>query len=444
MSRQPASHLALLLTFWLAPLLVSAQGVVPAPEPAKDVFTISVTLAEQASLIGESIHFSGTLQNSDPKNAVHDVALIRILPSDYALTQLCTRPVGSASDLCNDRTTLPAALNDVPPGKSALWGTLVSQNRHAATTVSFVFQYKLNSAQSTLSVAAGSHAVQNTFEHFLAQNKDLAIPAAAAIFGLITGLFTWWLQHQDRRQEQERSIRAETYKLMLPESHRRASEFYIPIGSTTGGVKKAWDDFQKNVVDLARPAVPGEPPIANIQEAKTEELLFHLLRFGKVMRDMRMALGGFYFKNRVGERICARCWHEIRNHYYPTDDVAALKTYFNALTYLEDDEDVYSFSRKLANDYSSAYEAFHQAKAQVALLVGEPDRASAAVQRLALLGKVAVYEANRAYEYWYVKPREYLELSDAETKIVCDYYPDFENDPERMDLEQYLQQARRP
>ena len=140
MPRQPARYLALLLTFWLAPLSVPAQGVVPAPEPAKDGFTISVTLSEQASLIGEGIHFSGTLQNSDPNKTVQGVALIRILPDDYALSQLCTRPVGLSSDVCIAQAKLPVVLGNVAKGKSALWGSLVSQNRHAATTVSFVFQ----------------------------------------------------------------------------------------------------------------------------------------------------------------------------------------------------------------------------------------------------------------------------------------------------------------
>ena len=71
---------------------------------------------------------------------------------------------------------------------------------------------------------------------------------------------------------------------MLSKSHENAERHYMPIASAVDGLDEA------------------------LKDAKPEEAFYYLALFLRRMWKLREEIGGFYFKDRTGEKVARGCW----------------------------------------------------------------------------------------------------------------------------------------
>ena len=63
---------------------------------------------------------------------------------------------------------------------------------------------------------------------------------------------------------------------------------------------------------------------------KRDDSSFVIMQFGLTMQSIRKVIGGFYFKERLGERIATLAWHKIRTFLLGTQE-QDYRLYFNAV-----------------------------------------------------------------------------------------------------------------
>jgi len=122
--------------------------------------------------------------------------------------------------------------------------------------------------------------------------KVFAIPLTLAIIGF--SLNERAKKHQEqtekereaRRQEleQTRSLRAETWKQMLPVCHEYAAKYYLPLSTASQRLAEC------------------------LSQSNNSLTFFYLINLTRIMAETRHAIGGFYFKDLRGEVLAAECW----------------------------------------------------------------------------------------------------------------------------------------
>jgi hypothetical protein len=118
--------------------------------------------------------------------------------------------------------------------------------------------------------------------------KDLFLPVTLLVLG-----FIW------QRLQQRRTDRQAVWSTMLEKSHANAERYYMPIDS-------AIMTFASSVDEVKKLATTG-----SLTPDAFDEATLWLLLLVKRNRIFLKKIGGYYFKNRIGESIAADCWELI-------------------------------------------------------------------------------------------------------------------------------------
>ena len=368
---------------------------VPPPPPAAPAPKISVasTLAEESVLVNEAIHFSGTVANDGDASA-RDLQ-IAVVPSGYTL-HLGTPPGGP-----NGSCETPAASNKIADelprgGRIAFCGTLLPAEQHLKRKINFIIHYSANGQSFDAASSPGAFTVQTRTDYNLTKLygwiKDLAFPIMLALFGVFLKLIT-----------DNRELRAETWKQMLPKSHDLAGKYYMPIAGSAVGISQSWTRYSK----------AGATPADKTQEVRL--MFFYIMLFHRLMRDMRYEIGGFYFKDRIGEQIANFCWTVLRDGYFPATLEETKRNYAQAVRLKKRKEELDEFLDQLdsAGPGSPLFKTF----AFFSAIVARPNDYKSMIDHFDLLRAILIYESNRVYHYWYRLP-ETLDLTAAQCRLV--------------------------
>src|SRR5207248_5432220 len=90
-------------------------------------------------------------------------------------------------------------------------------------------------------------------------------------------------------------VATETWKQMLPISHRYAAKFYLPLSSA------------------------AEDAVEAFEEPNPEAAFFYILLLLKRIDLAKESIGGLYFKNNAGEELAQLCWRSFRNKFLGKD-----------------------------------------------------------------------------------------------------------------------------
>ena len=229
--------------------------------------------------------------------------------------------------------------------------------------------------------------------------KILAVPAVLLLVGAMTTIVVNFVNvWRERRiataqlaadaasheREQQRAVRAETWKQMLPVSHTYAAKFYLPLSL-------AAERFAKS-----------------LKKSNTRLAFFYLLFSGKRAIATRNEIGGFYFKDLRGETLAAQCWEQQRLACLGEEDTPLFLAVRASIDQLADIDSYEAFVRMFA-DESGGVVAFSDDNIQSSLDIipgmdGPGGSGAKTVQYLEGFYAVLDFESNRPYQYWYETP----------------------------------------
>lgn len=418
---------------------VAARGDVRAadstPAPAGEATPIVASGALSAHLIapGQGVRAWLTLRNSSPQS-IHEVWLLLPLEApDYQIKKIyrwnvssgpaakpATQPLGSES--------AQVVASELSSGESiTVWADFLPLQPHAARTLTAAVSWKTQDGRaSQISVTLGDLQVQGRWdrwrESFIYQVvKDFALPLVVL---LLPFLIQWMAQKRARL--------AETWNLMLPDSHHTTMTYYMPLQAS---LRHALGELEayRTATDLAK------------KKTYARELFYYFLMFQRRLRHSLSQLGGFYFKDRIGERMAVCCLIEVDKLYPGMAESDRVET-AQVLKRLGINEALDSFLAKLDGRsttpkttaisaiFQKRWNHFYGAPTSAATLpagagAGPTTQLAAirpwlgsrdfdnAILCLRAFGSIIEYEMNRPYEHWYGE-KETLHLApECEQKL---------------------------
>jgi len=184
--------------------------------------------------------------------------------------------------------------SQLDPGQSiAVWGELLGSQPHEKETV----VSKISWIDSSKNVSSrfsqlGETTIQTTWEHWRSSwvydlMKDLTLPLVLVGLGTALGLYDKAKENRKQRLEKQledehkrdaevRAQTAQTWNSMLPESHKLATEYYMPVDAA---VSSALDEFIER-----EKAVKGKNQAQ--QKAAEERAFFYLLLMSRRCRAL--------------------------------------------------------------------------------------------------------------------------------------------------------------
>jgi hypothetical protein len=421
----------------LAILLISAAALSKeVPKPTQDArvtfpqITITTALSQDSTVKGKQVDFSGTIVN-DSNQTIKHVTIISIIPHEYSILRICRQNAIEPCEAPSGNTLSGDIVDQVSPGERlAFWGSLKADSPHSKTRINFVIQYLTGTGTSSIISFAGFNAVRTGWESFWSSAysglKDLALPIVLAFLGVGLNIVT---NRRDRKlleQDREKTLRSETWGQILPVSHKLACRYYIPLCSAAWGTSMAWDAFLAAGQDLRG------------REEQARRFFFYILQFGLMMRDIKNAMGGFYFKERFGEKIAGSLWKNIRD-FFPGKREDELRDYFGSLKHINRKDDLDTFLKKFDSKEDPAHATLQLLFSRLKLVLADEQKTAENIRFLDVMRKIVVCEANRIYDYWYVV-KERLLLSTDEENIVLTLFSDA---AEQSEARAYLKTARR-
>ncbi len=401
------------------------------------------TITSHSTLKNELLPFAVTLRN-DSASPLSSVRLVRT-PQNYELQKVCM--LGSDEKVsCLARQQLASTgylLTDtISPGQSfTMWGDLRPAATHKPETLTLIVGWEIKKTEaasypSSLVVSLGENQVLGCLETFwtavVEVAKLLLIPIALAGIGFFLNLSMKQreerienrekLREESRQDaERDRTVRAETLKLMLQISHGYASQYYLPLSIALAGMAK---NLKKSI------ALEGEDD--GLRDSKRKVAFFYHLLAWRRMSKITKAIGGFYLKDLRGEALVAECWSrhklavagEVEDQRYIATR-AAIKRF-------TDDTDSYqAFEEQFENSAGQGYWDEH---IQLAWTLFQEwlndknkvkqtwmDDKSTVPEQVALnleaFSSILDWEANRPYQYWYDHTAK-LTLNDETEKLL--------------------------
>lgn len=204
-------------------------------------------------------------------------------PVDGCRDDLPSSIVGEPSNPC-----LPT---DLAPGQSVVVSARVhAEDEPGHYVLSGIYSWREGSTSKTSTVQWEPVTVTSSWaleEGFFGLLKDLALPIVVVLLGV------WF-----RASEQRRANVQEIWSQMLHISHHNAERHYMP--SLTA--------INRLLVDHGR----WTSSSGNEKERLQRDLLLDLLVFLRKVLHQLQEIGGFYFKNRLGEDIVVGVWKMVR------------------------------------------------------------------------------------------------------------------------------------
>jgi hypothetical protein len=390
------------------------------------------TIASHSTLINELLPFAVTLRN-DSASLLSSVRLVQT-PQNYELRKVCM--LGSdekASCLASQQlAAMGYVLTDtILPGQSfTIWGELRPTATHKPETLALIVAWKIARADATpypssLVVPLGENQVVGCLEGFWTAVSDavklLLIPIALAVIGVLLNLSMKQREERIEKREWDRTVRAETLKLMLQISHGYASQYYLPLSI-------ALDGMANNLKE----SIALEGKADGLRDSKRKVAFFYYLLAWRRMSKITKAIGGFYLKDLRGEALVAECWRRHKLAVAGKVEDLRYKATRAAIKRFTDDTDSYqAFEEQFEN---SAAEGYWDEDIQLAWTlfqkwlddkntVRQPwmdDKSTVPEQvvlNLKAFASILDWEANRPYQYWYDHAAK-LTLNDETEKLL--------------------------
>jgi hypothetical protein len=426
--------------YWRKPLIVLVAGATTALGQVTSADVLGQgTLSSRSIMQQELLRFTITLRNRT-QSALNSVRLTGP-PDSYRFEKVCS--LSERGEITCHTGDEFSAINgllwtSVPSGQiRTAWGYLKPMITHqpGMLTVLLVWQPATGpSAQSSAAVSLGENQVQDWIDRLEARSYEIlkifAIPMALAVFGFFLNQVA--TKRENRRAEAERerentrleaekereikrldaekereqarqklqreeSLRAETWKQMLPISHDYATKYYLPLSAAA---QRLVETLEGGVKHLS---------------------FFYLLLLRKRAQVTNHAIGGLYFKDILGETLVSECWSRFVKTIEGEEDQPLNLAIKACMGKIQPNENYQTFSQMFENTGETI--AFSDGAVQNAweLFQTEVFRDTSTLNSgiLHLKGLCAVldYEANRPYEYWYNPPPQFKLSKETETLL---------------------------
>lgn len=267
----------------------------------------------------------------------------------------------------------------------------------------------------TLTAQDGFDKAKETWAAILGFYKDLGLPILLAVLAY---LFKQWEDARERERQAAESYRRQllqTWNKMLPVSHNDATKYYMPLAAA---IRAANEDFKRCQEAMQKGALPANSPLV-------KESLYYFLLAMRRFRAISRQRGGFYFKDRTGEKISSLCVNEMFRLYRRS--VAGLSQHTStALSQMKPFTTFGEFIPVLedalaANTPRTAVqEAFFQVHTGFYAWLSTAEFLQIVPLLKAFL-RVLDFEMNQPYEYWYPKEqKERLKLEQDEKNTLTE------------------------
>jgi hypothetical protein len=355
----------------------------------------SGSLAVSSSSVGEAVDFVAILKNQGPF-PVHDLRLVHVEPAEYFIERVCWQQGGKVS--CQNVLENSATIRPVIEGGQSftIWGVIRPARAHEKGKVTAVLSWVDESGNtSDIGITLGDFASQNWYEHwglrFYGFVKDFALPLVFVVLGIA---YQWWDKRREvdrQEKDQERAQILQTWNNMLPTSHQYATKHYMPVAAAATGV-------------VSGLAAYGEALEAkdSIKAAEwTNRVFYTMALLGKRLRHLGDAVGGFYFKDRIGEELVSDSLTAFRNHYYMAN-ATVLEKFSLLMDNVEVNETYGVFLKKLSGVKDPLLEPiFQNAYADFVTWLNSGPNYKLSLGNLRAFLAVLEYEMNRPYHFWY-------------------------------------------
>lgn len=217
------------------------------------------------------------------------------------------------------------------------------------------------------------------------------------------------LDQQRQGEERERQQLLQTWNNMLTISHEDATQYYMPLGSA---VRSTLESFER-----CRAALDKTPPDLPFGSPYTKHALYCFLVTMRRCRRIADDRGGFYFKDRVGEKLTALCVEKLGALYLLDSPGAAEKT-SELLREINPQEKLGEFVPKLNESLAKGtskppvedtrfivYQHFYT-------WLSTPEFRRS-VPLMKAMTAILDFEMNKPYEYWYPKDQKERLVTDS-------------------------------
>jgi len=399
--------------------------------PAASDVDVTAGLSQSKLRVGKNVRFWLTIRNRS------SLGLTNVSLSDpglmgFKIVSRCWRPISGSSCVPpalagkSESVTMPGELpnqnqdvivSDLSAGQTlSLWGELSAADRQEKQKPYLIVQWESKGqGRSQVVALLGELEAQNWFDSVkegwtavLGFLKDLALPIMLAVLAY---LFKKW---EDARQEEhdiaetnreqarqkaerERQQLLQTWNNMLPISHEDATKYYMPLGSAVRSTLEAFERCQT--------ALDKTPPELPRGSAGSKHALYYLLVTLRRCRSIADERGGFYFKDRVGEKLAALCIEQFIR-LYARDIPLVAESISQVLNGIEPQENLGTFIPKLDESLAGAKATPPVEDAQCRVYNQFFDWLSTAEFRqtiplLKALRPILDFEMNKPYEFWY-------------------------------------------
>jgi hypothetical protein len=418
---------ALFLSFLLCLFAQADSAPVPAVVPE---VSLSANISSHVIREDELLPFIITIKNKadgkiDSGIAVNSITLWK-LPDSYRLDDsqpICVVPIlPPRTQPCETSQAFFASHNLIasslaPGGIVTVQGYLKPTALHNTSTLTSVVTWNFVSKEKGAVAVLASQGVSLGENQVVDASwigrlsvdgllKILAVPALLLLVGAaITAFVNFINVSREKRvhiQEQERAVRAETWKQMLPVSHNYAAKFYLPL------------------------SLAAERFADSLKQSNARLAFFYLLFCGRKMIATRNEIGGFYFKDLRGESLAAVCWKNQRLACLGEEDNPLFLAVLDSIDQLEDIDSFEGFEKRFS-DVSGGVVEFAEDSIQQAWTLFQAwigtGNVAPTIQYLEGFYAVLDFESNRPYEYWYDTPAKLKITAETEQllrKLLAD------------------------
>jgi hypothetical protein len=345
----------------------------------------------------------------------------------------------------------------MPAGSSQTFWADMRASAEAAESPFLIVEYTQGNSAAREVVLLGKLEVQTQSGAILAVALELTKDLALPVILLLLGVFFQWKEtererrrkaedrdREDREKEEEQrreSVRQkrereeshvrQTWNLMLPVSHKLATEHYVGIQQAARGLLEATAQ-REAALQSGRAEEAG-------QQARNAFHFFAL--FHRRVRHLSRTAGGFYFKHRTGEEILRTCHAQFLRRY-AVNLGEARRQFGPLMDAIDVNETVASFENKLLSREPEHIQAFQAAWQSFEDWLGS-GRYGPALECLRAFRAVLEYEMNRPYEHWYGR-RERITATAGVQKTLFDLAREVEsqNPGFEGEVQAYLEAAR--
>ena len=394
-------------------------------------------LSRSVVRVGDPVRFWLTVHNRSPK-PIFELRLLQLNCPGYDIGTLCwcgglaegcwslskdkEFQSATASSPVLDRKPCDLIAAELKRGQTiTVWGDLrASESRETYAMSAVVGWTRPDKTRSQLAVPLGQSLVQTKCDQWLSSArewlKDFAWPL---ILGVLAVAFPFWARRREQREEtrakevervrqeqdRDRAQLVQTWNKMLPQSHKLATQHYMPI---EGPVRAALEFMVRH----------RDKKEEDRDHKTARRAFYNLLLFERRVRHMADSVGGFYFKDRMGEELAVNCYDRY-DELYAESSENVRRDLSEILDWIERQETFNSFLRKLDGHASvdrNITEVFQRAWEYFLGWLGT-DACGRAISCLKGFRAVVEYEMNRPYEYWYGRPEKLLLDQDTESLL---------------------------